>query len=241
MAMFLGRSVLLALCRHFYANGVVVKALAIDFETANEERASPCAIGLAWIEEGSVTRRDFRLIRPKELRFLPQNISIHGIRPDDVQSMPEFPEVLESFLPDIRDRLVLAHNAAFDIEVLCATLKKYGEPLPQFSFFCTEIVAKIVWPNLGRWRLPDVARYLGIEFRHHFAADDAFACAQVALAAAAKLEAPDILGLCGKLSIHPGTVAANEITQCWVSGAPVGISNAARFVDSSNFAATSLR
>ncbi len=30
-----------------------MRAIAIDFETANEQRTSPCAIGLAWIETGS--------------------------------------------------------------------------------------------------------------------------------------------------------------------------------------------
>jgi len=33
-----------------------MKVVAIDFETANEQRASPCSIGLAWIEDGDVAR-----------------------------------------------------------------------------------------------------------------------------------------------------------------------------------------
>ena len=58
-----------------------MRAIAIDFETANEQRASPCAVVLAWIENGSVTRTAYRLIRPPEMRFAYGNIRVHGIRP----------------------------------------------------------------------------------------------------------------------------------------------------------------
>ena len=73
----------------------MTKIIAIDFETANEQRASACSIGLAWIEDGEVTRVEERLIRPSEMRFSGFNISIHGITPDDVVDEPEFPEVLD--------------------------------------------------------------------------------------------------------------------------------------------------
>ena len=34
----------------------LLKAIAIDFETANEERGSACSVGLAFIEDGKVVR-----------------------------------------------------------------------------------------------------------------------------------------------------------------------------------------
>ncbi len=34
--------------------------IAIDFETANERRDSACAVGLAWIDDGAVVRRESR-------------------------------------------------------------------------------------------------------------------------------------------------------------------------------------
>jgi len=33
-----------------------LKIIAVDFETANEQRGSACSVGLAWIENGRVTR-----------------------------------------------------------------------------------------------------------------------------------------------------------------------------------------
>ncbi|MEK1934113.1 MAG: DNA polymerase III subunit epsilon, partial [Pararhizobium sp.] len=55
-----------------------MKTIAIDFETANEQRGSACSVGLAWIEDGRVVRVEERLIRPKEMRFSSFNIAIHG-------------------------------------------------------------------------------------------------------------------------------------------------------------------
>ncbi len=110
------------------------RTLAIDFETANERRDSPCAVGLAWIEGGRVVRRESRLIRPAEMRFSPGNIRVHGIRPRDVASAPSFPEAMAPFLPEIAGSLVLAHNASFDVGVLAATLQAYGcrsRPIPR--------------------------------------------------------------------------------------------------------------
>jgi DNA polymerase-3 subunit epsilon len=46
-----------------------VKVIAIDFETANETRASPCSMGLAWIEDGEMARIEHHYIRPPGMRF----------------------------------------------------------------------------------------------------------------------------------------------------------------------------
>jgi DNA polymerase-3 subunit epsilon len=196
-----------------------VKTLAIDFETANEERGSACAIGLAWIENTSVVRREHRLIRPKELRFNSHNIRIHGIRPEDVYDKPELPEVLAEFLPDITGGLILAHNAAFDVEVLCASLKKYHQPFPEFSFYCTMDISRYLWPELASVSLYSVARHFGIQFRHHDPAEDAFACAQIAMFAAEDVGASEIIDISKKISIQPGRVETDSYCLCSVSDA----------------------
>lgn len=179
-------------------DGAAMSVVAIDFETANESRASPCAIGLAWIEAGRVTRREHRLIRPAGMRFSPWNIRIHGIRPGDVAACGEFPEVIAEFLGDIEGGTVLAHNAAFDVSVLRQTLTAYGMRLPGFSAICTLAVARRAWPAAPGFDLASIARHLGIRFRHHDAGEDAFACAEVALAAARGAGVEDIRQLSGR-------------------------------------------
>ena len=66
-----------------------MKTIAIDFETANEQRSSACSVGLAWIEDGQVVRVEERFIRPKTMRFSSFNIAIHGIRPEHVEDAGE--------------------------------------------------------------------------------------------------------------------------------------------------------
>jgi DNA polymerase III subunit epsilon len=199
------------------AEGGFVKTIAIDFETANEERRSACAIGLAWIENGAVTRRAHRLIRPKEMRFNPHNIRVHGIRPEDVHNKPEFPEVISEFLPDIFGSLILAHNAAFDIEVLCASLREYRKSFPEFEFYCTMDISRCLWPNLPSASLNSVARYLGIQFQHHDPAEDAFACAEIALSAARDLGVLEVVEIAPKISIRPGLVRSDSYVPCSIA------------------------
>ena len=64
--------------------------VAIDFETANEKRNSPCSIGIVIVKGGQVVEKIHYLIKPKEMRFMPINIGIHGIRPAMVKDEPEF-------------------------------------------------------------------------------------------------------------------------------------------------------
>lgn len=161
--------------------------IAVDFETANETAFSPCAIGLAWIERGRVVDRTYSLIRPKEMRFGFHQYRTHGIRAEDVEGASEFPDVIRHFLPDISGGTLLAHNAAFDVRVLCETLAYYGEPIPKFSYLCTLQLARQIWPAQSEFSLPALARYLGITYQHHNAGEDAFMCAQVTLAAMRKI------------------------------------------------------
>src|SRR5688572_7417458 len=146
-----------------------MRALAIDFETANESHSSPCAVGFAWINDGAISRREYRLIRPAEMRFNLGNIRVHGITPKDVEDALEFPDVMSQFLPDISGRLLLAHNASFDIRVLSQTCELYGRVIPEVSYLCTLAVARQTWPNLRSFSLRSVADQIGISFRHHHA------------------------------------------------------------------------
>ncbi|AMB43475.1 3'-5' exonuclease [Methylobacterium sp. AMS5] len=180
-----------------------MSVVAIDFETANERRDSACAVGLAWIEGGRVVRRESRLIRPPQLRFSPGNIRVHGILPADVRDAPTFPEVIAEFLPDLSGGLMLAHNAGFDMGVLAASLAAWGEPVPDMAGHCTLQIARRVFPDPAGHGLAKVASRLGIRFEHHDAGEDAFACAEIALAALRETGATDIADLARGLGLIP--------------------------------------
>ena len=180
-----------------------MSVVAIDFETANERRDSACAVGLAWIEGGRVVRRESRLIRPPQMRFSPGNIRIHGILPADVRDAPTFPEAMAPFLPDLAGGLVLAHNAGFDMGVLAASLGAYGEPVPTLTGHCTLQIARRIFPDPAGCGLSKVAGRLGIRFEHHDAGEDAYACAEIALAAVRETGARDVPDLVRGLGLAP--------------------------------------
>lgn len=192
-----------------------MRAVAIDFETANERRASACSIGLAWIEDGRVVDRETHLIRPPEMRFAPVNIRIHGITPDMVASAPEFPDVLAT----LRERIdgcdmVLAHNAGFDMSVVRASCDAYELSYPEFDYLCTVKVAQRVWSDLGTARLNALGDHLGIAFKHHDAGEDAYVCAEIALEAMRLREAATLHDLAKVTQVGIGRMSSAGYSAC---------------------------
>ncbi|WP_238182045.1 3'-5' exonuclease [Methylobacterium trifolii] len=196
--------------------------LAIDFETANERRDSACAVGLAWIEGDRIVRRASRLIRPPEMRFSPGNIRVHGILPADVRDQPGFAEAMAEFLPDLSRGLILAHNAGFDIGVLRASLAGAGVAVPPLTYLCTLQISRKVFPDPAGCGLGKVAARLGIRFEHHDAGEDAYACAEIALAAARQAGAAGVAALPRAIGLPVTRVAGGAPVPRAVPGAISG-------------------
>lgn len=157
---------------------------AIDFETADHQRDSACAIAMVRVERGRVVDRQDALIRPPRREVL--STWIHGLTWDDLRAADPFPVVWGRLQPLLNgSAFVVAHNAAFDRGVLAACCRAAGIRPPALPWLCTVQIAKRTW---GRTKnsLPDVCRGLGIPLDHHDAASDALACARIALAAHAR-------------------------------------------------------
>lgn len=191
-----------------------MKTIAIDFETANEQRASACSVGLAWIEDGRVVRVEERLIRPKTMRFSSFNIAIHGIRPDHVEDAGEFPEVMDEFADDFRNATMIAHNAAFDFSVWRACLDQYRQSYPELHYLCSVKMAQKVWPDLGSHKLNVLAAHLGLTFAHHNAAEDAAVCAQAALSIAHSLKVDRVQDVPARIGMKAGRLFAGGYEAC---------------------------
>jgi DNA polymerase III subunit epsilon len=190
------------------------RIIAIDFETANEQRGSACSVGLAWVEGGKVARIEERYIRPHDLRFSRFNIAIHGIHPEDVADAPLFPQAMAEFADEFSGATLIAHNAAFDMSVLRAGFAQYGQAWPELDYLCTLQMARRVWRDLGSYKLSAVADFLGLKFQHHNAAEDAAMCAQVALAIAADLGEAKIRGIAKHIAMRPGRLFAGGYQSC---------------------------
>lgn len=180
--------------------------VAIDFETANEKRNSPCSIGIVVVKNGEVTERIHHLIKPKEMRFMPINIGIHGIRPSMVKDEPEFNEVWDKIKHHFDGSLVIAHNAAFDISVLRNTLELYNIEAPSFDYMCTMKLSRNFYKQLDNAKLNTVNNFLGYEFNHHDALADALACSNILLKISDELEIKDINEISKLIGVTVGKV-----------------------------------
>lgn len=167
--------------RHGADDDPMGRILALDFETASHAPDSACALGLALIEDGRVVAEDAFLIRPPEQQFV--FTYIHGLRWEDVADAPSFDLAwsrLEPWLEGV-DWLA-AHNAPFDRSILNACCRTYRIAAVDTPFLCTVQVARKVW-GIYPTKLPMVCHRLGIPLRHHDAASDAAACAQIVVRA----------------------------------------------------------
>lgn len=168
---------------HILKNLEELNFTAIDFETANEQRSSPCSIGIVKVLNGEVVLKREILIRPKEMRFSKINVSLHGISSKVVEDASEFDDVWDQIAPEIDGQIVLAHNADFDIDVLKQTLNAYSISHPKMKYICTQKLAQEVFQGLERYRLIDLAEYFKMDFLHHNCLADATICAEIGMRA----------------------------------------------------------
>ena len=199
--------------------------IAIDFETANEKRNSPCSIGIVVVKNGHVIEKIHHLIRPKEMRFMPINIGIHGIRPAMVENEPEFDKVWEKIKHHFNGNLVIAHNASFDISVLRKSAELYEIELPSFEYICTMKLARNFYKGIENAKLNTVNDFLGYEFKHHDALYDALACSNILLNISEELKCKDINEISKLIGVTIGTVVSNGYTPSGAKGRILKISN----------------
>ena len=155
--------------------------VAIDFETANSNRDSACSVGLVVVREGIVAETYASLIRPPMLDFNPMCVKKHGITPGAVKDAPRFADVWPEIERRCAHHVLVAHNASFDVGVLCACIAQAGCARASGRYICTLELARAVLPGLDNHRLCTLALVFGIPLRHHDAASDARACAEVAI------------------------------------------------------------
>ena len=175
--------------------------IAIDFETATGSMNSACSVATVEVRDGQLKTGWTKLIRPPGLAFDDFNIGIHGIRPEDVEDAPTFAEIWPELREHLAGKIVVAHNAPFDMGVLKASLLANHLAAPAFSACCTVRIARKIWPDLADHKLNTVGAHLKINFRHHRALDDARTCAAIPLFAGVEMGVEDIEELARKIGV----------------------------------------
>ncbi|GAA1118640.1 exonuclease domain-containing protein [Citricoccus alkalitolerans] len=154
---------------------------ALDFETANGFRGSPCSVGLVRVRNGQPVERAYWLMRPPAGfdRFDARNVGIHGITAAHVASAPRFAEVFGDMADFIGSDPLVAHNAGFDLGVIESALEVSGRDIPRFDYACSLVMARRTY-ELPSYALPVAAVEAGHPLaNHHDALADAEACAWI--------------------------------------------------------------
>ena len=161
--------------------------VSFDFETASYSRKSACALGMVKYLNGKKADTFYSLIRPPRLYIRPNFTAIHGLKVEDVKDAPLFSKIWkDNIFPFIGNLPLAAHNAQFDINVLCSVLEWYKQDIPAFSYFCTCNLARKSWPEFKAHKLTFLAEHFGINFNAHNALDDAETCGKIVLLVAEK-------------------------------------------------------
>jgi DNA polymerase III subunit epsilon len=154
--------------------------IAIDFETANEERISACKIGLAFVHNDTLVNSESYYIKPpNHIKFNNRNVGIHGITADNVKYASDFSRVWEWHLKKyFNHNLLVLHNASMDASVLQQLFEYYNITDYSLRYVDTMRIAK---NNGYSGKLSELC----VQFKHkinehHNPEDDAIACAVIA-------------------------------------------------------------
>ena len=198
---------------------MAIDFVTIDFETANEKRASVCALALILFEDGKITKElEWLVCPPQPLNYFnPFNVQIHGINEADIVGKPEFNEIWHEIYEFINNRTLVAHNASFDISVLRQLLDYYNLTYPSIEFICTCNVARKTWDKQINYTLKNIGNYLGYIFNHHDAHDDARICGQIFLDACKHHNCDSIGELARKIGLQIGILDCQKYYPCSVS------------------------
>lgn len=151
----------------------------IDFETTGlfpggHDRVIEVAV-VHLDPDGSITGQWETVINPgRDLG--PQHI--HGIRAADIVDAPTFADIAPRLIELLSNRVIVAHNASFDLRFLTAELERLSYE-SQAAALCTMQMAREFIPGAGR-SLRDCCDTYGIEIVDaHRASADALATAQL--------------------------------------------------------------
>lgn len=152
-----------------------MKYIAFDLETTGflpgVEQITE--IGAVKFENGKPISRFATLVNPQK-PIPAEVVKVTGITDDMVKDSPLIEGLLTDFAEFCGDDLIIAHNAAFDVQFLTADINKYESPAPKGIVLDTLAIAKKVIPGLANYKLGTLVQHFEIKSTDfHRAEEDA--------------------------------------------------------------------
>ena len=155
--------------------------VCVDVETANNDQASICQIGVARFQNGCLAECWQSLVNPED-EFDRRLVGIHGIDEETVKDAPTFPQIAGELNTRLSGNVVVSHMP-FDRVALVRAAEKYGLQPVDCRWLDSAKVVRRTWPECAQrgYGLKPVAEMLGIVFEHHNALEDARAAGEILL------------------------------------------------------------
>ena len=147
--------------------------VSLDVETATTQ-GDICQLGMVHFKKGEIVEEKQFLIRPPEDKYDFYCSRVHGFFSATTEKEPFFPEFWPSIRSFIEGRIIVCHNAGFDLGALSKTMERYelGDiEIDQCIDTCIE---------LGHCPLYSACLFFDVPLdNHHDALEDARACGKL--------------------------------------------------------------
>lgn len=141
-----------------------LELVLVDFETTGFNERQDQIVEFAYLvigENGEILERDTQLIC-SSTKISYQASKANNIWPNMLEGKPEFIEVAEKLCQVLKGRIMVAHNANFDLGFLVNELERAKIPLPEFQAICSIKLVKKYWER-ERYNLQELARHVNHE------------------------------------------------------------------------------
>jgi DNA polymerase-3 subunit epsilon len=154
--------------------------VAFDLETTGLFPITSAIIEIGAVKfnlNGEISRYQ-ALVNP-EIPITQSSFLIHGITEDMVEGKPTIEKVLPDFLDFIKDTVLIAHNATFDVSFISYSLVQHGFEIPKNLVLDTRTLAKSL-VDAPDFKLGTLTKFFDIPFTtFHRAVNDAEYCKNV--------------------------------------------------------------
>ena len=135
-------------------------------------------IGAVKLQNGEIVDSFNAFVNPE--RRIPFEITeLTGITPEMVSDAQSIEKIMPKFLEFVGDSVMVAHNAEFDMSFINSNCRRMGISIDN-PVLDTIPLCKFLYPDLKKYKLNVIAKYLDISLEnHHSAVDDAAATANI--------------------------------------------------------------